>query len=139
MNPIIESMNNYAYANRWAIDGGNVKNLSSGQLQFPMIWHQPLALKGKIGRNEGFLTYKLSFLLLEKSGNKNSTQKEETREVLEKHALGLVKTLENHERIQDVRLISCLPTESAMTHYGEMAMTVTLEVDTLFSFSKTND
>ena len=132
MNPIIESMNNYACANRWSIDSGPARGLSAGQLEFPMIWHQPLALTGKIGRNEGYLTYKLSFLLLEKGEPGNVLKKEAVRERLEQHALGLVRTLENHERVRDVRLLSCLPAESALTHYGEIAMTVTLEVDTLF-------
>ena len=132
MNPIIESMNNYASANSWSIDGGPVRGLANGQLEFPMIWHQPLALTGKIGRREGYLTYKLSFLLLEKGGNYNTGQKEEVRERLEKHALGLIHTLENHERVLDVRLLSCAPSESAMTHYGEFAMTVTIEADIPF-------
>jgi len=47
----------------------------------------------------------------------------------------LVHTLENHDRVQDVRLISCIPAASAMTHYGETALTVTLEVDVLFCSS----
>ncbi|MDL2230250.1 hypothetical protein LJB87_00455 [Alistipes sp. OttesenSCG-928-L06] len=132
MNPIIESMNDYAQANHWAIDGGNTQNLASGQLEFPMIWHQPLALKGKIGRKEGYLTYKLSFLLLEKGGNYNAMQQEDVRERLEKHALGIVATLENHNRVIDVRLLSCAPAEAAMTDCGEIAMTVTIEADILF-------
>lgn len=132
MNPIIESLNNYAHANDWTIDGGPARNLSAGQLEFPVIWHQPLALTGKIGRNEGFLTYKLSFLLLDKGGNCDSMKKEEIRERLEQHALGMIRTLENHARIRDVRLVSCRPAESALTHYGEIALTVTLEVDILF-------
>jgi len=135
MNPIIESMNHYASANRWSIDGGPVRGLSAGQLEFPLIWHQPLALTGKIGRNEGYLTYKFSFLLLEKGGNYDFIEKENVRSKLEQHALGLVHTLEKHERVRDVRLVSCLPAESALTHYGEIALTVTLEVDTLFHHS----
>ncbi len=134
MNPIIESMNHYASANRWAIDGGPVQGLSSGQLEFPLIWHEPLALTGKIGRNEGYLTYKLSFLLLERRENGHVLQREAIREKLERHALGLVRTLENHERVRDVRLVSCLPAEAAMTDYGETAMTVSLEVDTFFCY-----
>ncbi|MCD8185520.1 MAG: hypothetical protein LUD68_03420 [Rikenellaceae bacterium] len=132
MNPIIESMNNYAQANRWSFDGGPVRGLTSGQLKFPTIWHQPLALTGKIGRREGYLTYKLSFLLLEKGGNHTALEKENVREGLEKHALGMIHTLENHERVLNVRLISCLPTESALTHYGEIALTVTIEADILY-------
>jgi hypothetical protein len=135
MNPIIESMNHYAHANRWAIDGGPVRGLSTGQLEFPLIWHQPLALTGKIGHNEGVLTYKFSFLLLEKGGNCNALQKEEVRCRLEQHALGMVRTLERHEQVRQVRLIGCRPAESALTHYGEIALTVTLEVDTLFRHS----
>jgi len=138
MNPIIESMNNYASANRWSIDGGPVRGLSNGQLEFPMIWHQPLALTGKIGRREGYLTYKLSFLLLEKGGNYNAGLQEEVRERLEKHALGLVDTLENHDQVLAVRLLSCVPNESAMTHYGEIAMTVTIEADILFCQTNPN-
>jgi len=138
MNPIIESMNNYAQANRWSFDGGPVRGLSSGQLQFPTIWHQPLALTGKIGRREGYLTYKLSFLLLEKGGNYDTIQKENVRELLEMHAIGMVHTMESHDRVLDVRLISCLPNETALTHYGEIALTVTIEADILYSVPGTN-
>ena len=138
MNPIIESMNHYASANRWSIDGGPARGLSAGQLEFPLIWHKPLALTGKIGRSEGLLTYKLSFLMLEKIGNGDAAHRETVRERLEHHALGLVRTLENHERVHDVRLISCLPAESTLTHYGEIALTVTLEVDTLFQHPTAN-
>lgn len=132
MNPIIESLNNYASANDWTIDGGAARNLSAGQLEFPVIWHQPLALTGKIGRNEGYLTYKLSFLLLDKGGNSDSMRKEEVRERLEQHALGMIRTLEGHAQVRDVRLISCKPAESTLTHYGETALTVSIEVDILF-------
>jgi len=87
MNPIIESMNDYARANRWAVDGGPARHLSGSQLEFPMIWHQPLALTGKIGRNEGWLTYKLSFLLLDKGCGKSYTAHHGLQDTLAKHSL----------------------------------------------------
>jgi hypothetical protein len=129
MNPIIESMNRYAHANRWAVDGGPVRGLSAGQLTFPLVWHQPLALTGKIGRGEGLLTYKFSFLLLDNSGGEN---KEDIRQRLEQHALGMIRTLENHPRVHDVRLVGCQPVESPLTHYQESALTVSIEADVLF-------
>ena len=131
MNPIIESMNHYAHANRWAIDSGPTRGLSGGQLTFPLVWHQPLALTGKIGRCEGLLTYKLSFLLLDKSGRGEG--KEDIRQRLEQHALGMIRTLENHPRVHDVRLVNCQPVESSLTHYQENALTVTIEADVLFA------
>ncbi|MDR0954542.1 MAG: hypothetical protein LBM20_04075 [Rikenellaceae bacterium] len=137
MNPIIESLNNYAAANRWSIDGGTARNLAVGQLEFPVIWHQPLALTGKIGRNEGVLTYKLSFLLLDGEEGRDHGCREEIRERLEQHALGMIRTLENHARVQAVRLVSCRPAEATLTHYGETALTVTIEADVLYCHKNT--
>ncbi len=134
MNPIIESMNRYAAANRWSVDGGPARNLSAGQLEFPVLWHQPLALTGKIGRNEGYLTYKLSFLLLDKGGEGEGTAA--VCERLENHALGMIHTLENHPQVREVRLAGYQPAESSLTHYGETALTVTIEVDVLFFHSQ---
>lgn len=130
MNPIIESMNHYARANCWAVDPGPVRGLSAGQLTFPLVVHQPLALTGKIGRGEGVLTYKCSFLLLDKSRGGDSA--EELRERLEQHALGMIRSLENHPRVHDVRLIGCQPAEAPLTLSRETALTVSIEVDVLF-------
>ena len=130
MNPIIESLNRYAAANRWNVDGGPARNLSAGQLEFPVVWHQPLALTGKIGRNEGFLTYKLSFLLLDRGTGDEA--KENIRQRLENHALGMIRTLENHPQVRDVRLLGCKPAESSFTSYGETALTVSIEADIFF-------
>ena len=135
MNPIIESLNRYASANRWSVGGGPARNLSAGQLEFPVVWHQPLALTGKIGRNEGFLTYKLSFLLLDKSTDEEA--KENVFQRLENHALGMIRTLENHPQVRDVRLMGCKPAESSLTNYGETALTVSIEVDIFFRHSTT--
>ncbi len=130
MNPIIESLNRYAAANRWSVGGGPARHLSAGQLEFPVLWHEPLALTGKIGRNEGFLTYKMSFLLLDRGDESESP--ENIRQRLENQSLGIIRTLENHARVRDVRLIACKPAESSLTRYGETAITVSIEVDIFF-------
>lgn len=136
MNPIIESLNRYAAANRWSVDGGPARNLSAGQLDFPVLWYQPLALTGKTGRGEGCLTYRLTFLLLDKADG-GGEQRQAILDRLETHALGIVRTLENHRQVREVRLLDCRPAEAALTHYGETALRITIEADVLFCHTQT--
>lgn len=135
-NPIVEAMRGYAQQAHVAIAGGPPHTLTARKINFPLIWHEPLTLTGKNGRQEGILTYRIKLHWLEKDRNYSAEEQEDVRNEIERNILRLIATLENHSHIQCVRLLSCTPAESALTHYGEIALSVTLEADILFNLNR---
>lgn len=132
MNPIIEAMKAYSAGRNVAIAGGAARQMAMQKLEFPLIWHEPVVLTGKSGMQEGTLTYKIKFHWLEKNGNHSAEALEAIREKIEKRVLDLVGTIENHSRVRSVRLISCTPAESELTHYGEIALSAQIEAEVMF-------
>ena len=84
------------------------------------------------GRNRGKITYRLTLHLLEDCVRLPTTDRERTLDRLEHDLLDMFCALSSRERVLSVENLSLSPSVMALTTHGEIAMTATADVVSLF-------
>lgn len=128
---IIKAISDYARSYKMEFMSGFASQMTESKLTFPLIWLEPLTLCDRTGRKDASAKFKVKLHIMQLDQNFPKKPLEQAWEEMTIIAINLFDVLEDNPNFIATKNLICSPTTSRMTNYGELAVTVTFEIETL--------